>query len=90
VVNRLTDGGLHVLVSGETWTRVFWIAVMGMLAFGGVLLLFTVGRPCPRCGNGFFVNKFHRHAARHANNRGSINLFARRCLNCGLALAEPE
>lgn len=76
-----------MLVSGEAWTRVFWIGLMALMAFGGVLLLFTVGRPCPRCGNGFFVNKFRRHAARHANNRGGINLFAKRCLNCGLALA---
>ncbi len=79
-----------MLVSGESWTHVFWVVVMGILVLGCGLLLFTVGRPCPRCGNGFFVNKFRRHAAQHSNNRGGINLFARRCLNCGLALAEPE
>ena len=85
-LNRLTNGGMHFLVSGAPWTHTFWTALLCAFAAGGFLLLLTVGRRCPRCGNGFFVNKTFR-ASTTRNTRGSVNVFAQRCINCRLPLS---
>lgn len=85
-LNNVTNGGMHVFVSGATWTRVFWFTLFGILAAGGLLLLGSLQRRCPRCGEGFFVTKHYRRT--HKTDRpGGVNVFARRCVNCKLPLA---
>lgn len=86
-LNRLTNGGMHFFVSGAPWTHTFWSAVFGAFVTGVFLLLLTVGRRCPGCGNGFFVSKFYRHGKRNTTRQGRVNVFARQCINCKLPLS---
>jgi hypothetical protein len=46
----------------------------------------NVARRCPRCQNGFFVSKGCARHGPSTQSRGSVNVFARRCLNCQLPL----
>src|SRR5262245_8769000 len=90
-INRLTSGGLRFFVNGEPWTRMFWNTLFYLLMAGVVLLLATVTRVCPRCGNGFFSRKGYNPRAvgaslGHTGARMNVNVFASRCINCGLEL----
>ena len=92
-INRVTSGGLRFLVNGEPWTRTFWSALFYSLMAGVVLLLATVGRVCPRCGNGFFSRKGYKARASggtlgHTGAQVNVNVFASRCINCGLGLRD--
>ena len=92
-LNRLMSGGLRFFASGAPWTHTFWNTMFYSLVAGIVLLLATVGRVCPRCGNGFFTRKGYKATAPsgpigqtgvHVN----VNIFSSRCINCGLGLRD--
>ncbi len=86
VLNRLTNGGLHFLVAGAPWTRTLWFSVLGVFFTGGLLLVACLGRRCPRCGEGFFVSKFYKHATTTMARRGGVNVFSGHCMNCKLPI----
>ena len=86
VLNRLTNGGLHVLVASAPWTHVLWFTVLGVFFAGCLLLVACLGRRCPRCGESFFASKHYKHGKRHLSRKGGINVFAGRCMNCKLPL----
>jgi hypothetical protein len=87
ILNRLTDGAMHVFVNGDPWTHYFWDALFGLFMLGCFLLLVTVSRRCPRCGDGFFVSKSYRRSTANMSTRsGGVNVFAGRCVNCDLPL----
>jgi len=90
-INRLTSGGLRFFANGEPWTHTFWNTLFYSLVAGVVLLLATLGRVCPRCGNGLFSRKGYK-ARGHNGPVGetgvhvNVNIFSNRCINCGLSL----
>ena len=87
VLNRVTEGATHVFVSGDPWTHYFWDALFGLFMIGCFLLLVTVTRRCPRCGDGFFVSKGYRRSTANTSTRsGGVNVFAGHCVNCDLPL----
>lgn len=86
VVNRLTDGGTAFLASGAPWTQTFWSALFYLMMAGVLLALVTVTRRCPRCQNGFFVSKGYGRDRSSVKSRGTVNVFAGRCVNCRLPL----
>jgi hypothetical protein len=85
-LNRLTNGGLHVLVAGAPWTRMLWYTVLGVFFTGCLLLVACLGRRCPRCGGTFFASKHYKHGTRHLTRKGGANVFGGRCMNCKLPL----
>jgi hypothetical protein len=92
-LNRLTSGGLRFFVNGEPWTHTFWNGLFYSLLAGVVLLLATVSRVCPRCGNGFFSRtgynpRVHSGSLGETGARFNVNVFASRCINCGLGLRD--
>ena len=86
-INRLTNGGLAFFGNGAPWTHWFWGALTALFFAGAILALATVGRRCPRCGNGLFAKATFRQTRRSASSRGGVNVLARQCVNCGLSLA---
>jgi len=57
------------------------------MAAGLTLLLLGLSlRRCPRCGDGFFVPKGYRRTSTNTAG-GRVNVFAPRCVNCGLSSA---
>jgi hypothetical protein len=87
VVNRLTDGGPAFFNNpGAAWTHRFWFSLFGLMVVGLGLLLILPLRRCPHCGNGLFVSKMYRRPSATKLTGGGVNVFARRCVNCGLAL----
>jgi len=86
VLNKLTSGGMAFFVSGAPWTHVFWSALFFLMVAGVVLTMATLARPCPRCGNAFFASKNYARSGRSSQSRGTVNVFARRCINCKLPL----
>ena len=88
VLNRLTGGAMHVFVNGDPWTHYFWNVVFGAFMLGWFLLLVSLMRRCPRCGEGLFVSKNYRRSSGNMSARsGGVNVFARKCMNCALPLA---
>src|SRR6266545_4914055 len=92
-INRLTSGGLRFFVNGDPWTHTFWNTLFYSLVAGVVLLLATMGRACPRCGNGFFSRKGYKPRAHsgpvgETGVRVNVNIFSSRCINCGLGLRD--
>jgi hypothetical protein len=88
ILNRLTNGAMHVFVNGDPWTHYFWDAVFGAFMFGCFLLLVSLARRCPRCGEGLFVSKSYRRSTGNMSPKsGGVNVFARQCMNCALPLA---
>jgi len=74
-----------MFASGEPWTHTFWSGLFYTLMIGVVLAMLTISRSCPRCGAGFFVSRNYRRRT-SATARGSVNFFARQCVNCKLSL----
>ena len=72
-------------VACALWTHRFWLSLFGLMAVGLVLLLALPLRRCPRCGNGLFVKKTYRRPTTKLTG-GGVNVFACRCVNCGLSL----
>lgn len=88
IANRLTDGGLAFFADpSAAWTHRFWFSLFGLMGVGLVLLLALLARQCPRCGNAFFVSKNYRRTTTDTAGRGGVNVFARRCVNCGLSIS---
>jgi hypothetical protein len=86
VLNRLSGGSMAFFVSGAPWTNVLWSTLFYLMMAGVALVILTVARRCPRCQNGFFVSKGYGRDRASAQSRGSVNVFASRCLNCQLPL----
>ncbi|MFO1462653.1 MAG: hypothetical protein U1F66_02680 [bacterium] len=91
LVNKLTHGGLHFLVSGAPWTHWFWSALFFLLLVGAILSVVVLAWPCPRCGNNFFRRRdYDPHhppvSLGQTGTRWNINCFSSRCLNCGLSI----
>jgi len=86
VLNKLTSGGMAFFVSGAQWTKVFWGTLFLLMMAGVVLTMATLSRRCPRCGNAFFASRNYARAGRSSQSRGTVNVFARRCINCKLPL----
>ena len=87
IVNRLTGGGLAFFADPRAaWTHRFWFSLFGLMGAGVVLLLALLGRRCPSCGDGFFVTTGYRRSTT-GGGRGGVNVFARRCMNCGLFIS---
>lgn len=84
-LNRLTGGRVRLFASGEAWTEVFWSMLFALIGVGILLLFATMARRCPRCQNSFFSSKGYSSSASR-QSRGSVNVFARRCMNCRLPL----
>lgn len=84
--NKLSNGGLAFFANGAPWTHRFWSGLFYVLVVGVILSLATVGRRCPRCGDGFFVSRDYRRQRNARSSRGGVNVFARRCVNCGLSI----
>jgi hypothetical protein len=53
---------------------------------GVLLAILTVARACPRCQNGFFVSKGYVRGGPSTGSRGTVNIFARRCVTCKLRI----
>ena len=82
----LTDGGLAFFNNpAAAWTHRFWFSLFGLMAAGLGLLLFLPFRRCPGCGKSLFVTKDYRRSTT-GEGRGGVNVFARRCVNCGLSM----
>jgi hypothetical protein len=87
IVNRLTDGGLAFFNNpAAAWTHWFWFSLFGLMALGLVLLLSLAARRCPKCGNSFFVTKGYQRSTT-GGGRGMVNVFAWRCVNCGVSIS---
>jgi hypothetical protein len=85
--NRLTGGGLAFFNNpAAAWTHRFWFSLFGLMGVGLVLLLTLPIRRCPGCGNSLFVTKDYRRSTT-GGGRGRVNVFARRCMNCGLSIS---
>ena len=87
VLNRLTNGGLHVLVAGAPWTHTLWFSVLGVF-FTGCLLLVGVPRSP--------VSTLRRRLLRlevlqardqdHMGEEVGSNVFSGHCMNCKLPI----
>jgi len=82
---------MSFLVSGAAWTHRFWNWLFYLFAIGAFLALLNRARVCPRCGKGFFIRSGWNPRQRVKREKGSfarfnVNVFGRRCLNCGLRL----
>jgi hypothetical protein len=91
LLGKVTNGGMAFFVSGDPWTHRFWSGLFYLFAAGAFLSLMTMAGQCPRCGQGFFkvagYNPRHRLGSHgHTAARFYMNIFARKCLNCGLRI----
>lgn len=91
LAHKISGGGMSFMVSGAPWTHRFWSALFYLLVAGAFLSFLNLARMCPRCGNGFFQRRGWRPRGpqsqmRRSGMRFNVNVFGRRCLNCGLRL----
>ena len=85
LVNKVFPGSTRFLVSGAPWTHRFWNWMFNVFALGCALCLLTLARRCPRCRRPFHHRGLTRVQARSEPGvRFNVNIFSRRCLNCGL------
>ena len=91
LVHKVSGGRMSFLVSGAPWTHRFWSALFYLMVAGVLLAFLNRARACPRCGQGFFIRSDWRPRGPEPRMRRSgmgfnVNVFGRRCLNCGLRL----
>lgn len=91
LLGKLTGGGMKFMVSGAPWTHYFWSGLFYLLVAGGAAAILAMVWPCPRCGNNFFRRmdynpNYPPSQLGYTGTRMNMNVFGRRCLNCGLCL----
>ncbi len=87
LAHRLSGGAVgRYLLSHDPWTFRLFTTLFCIWLVGLILLFLNRAVKCPRCGLGFRTRMDHeRNWGEFEGQSGfGANVFARRCLNCGV------
>lgn len=86
LAHRLSGGVVgRYLLAHDPWTYRFFQVLFWIWMAGLILLFLNRAVKCPRCGLGFRTRMdYDRDWGTHGETGFGVNVFSRRCLNCGV------